>query len=111
MGKPSKAWPIDPTGRVWITEAAEDEVATASVQVDDEGVVLTTSTSGLRRRKLVVRNMMSSIVYIGNADVTAPAGFPLFQFDEIELDVTDDAIVKAITSSGQSSLVQIMEVG
>lgn len=111
MGKPSKAWPIDPTGRVWITEAADDQIATASVQVDDEGVVLTTSTSGLTRRKLLVRNMMSTVVYIGDADVTAAAGFPLFQLDEIEIDVTNDAIVKAITSSGQSSLVQIMEVG
>lgn len=114
MGKPSKAWPIDPTGRVWITEAAVKEIAAAEITVGTTAVTLTTNTSGLRRRKLFVRNIQTEpevVVYVGDADVTASNGFPLFDQDEIELDVSPEAVVKAIRASGATDgKLTIMEM-
>lgn len=114
MGKPSKAWPIDPTGRVWITEAADKEIATAEITVGTTAVTLTTSTSGLMRRKLLIRNSLlehNVVVYIGDANVTVSSGYPLYQLDELELDVDPSAIVKAIRASGANDgEVTIMEI-
>lgn len=114
MGKPSKAWPIDFAGRVWITEAGETRVATATISVGTTAVTLTTGVSGFKRRKLFVRNQRGTtevVVYIGNADVSVSSGFPLYGNDEIELDVSDAAVVKAIRASGGSDgEVRIMEV-
>ncbi len=114
MGKPSKAWPIDPTGRVWITEAAEKEIATAEITVGTTAVTLTTNTSGLKRRKLFVQNTQvdpAVVAYLGDANVSAASGFPLYPYDEIELDVTSDAVVKAIRASGATDgKLRIMEV-
>lgn len=114
MGKPSKAWPIDFAGRVWITEAGESRVATATITVGTTAVTLTTGVSGFKRRKLFVRNQLGVsevVVYIGDGDVTTSSGFPLYGNDEIELDVNDSAIVAAIRASGGSDgTVRIMEV-
>lgn len=113
MGKPSKAWPIDPTGRVWITEAADKEIATVDITVGTTAVTLTTNTSGLKRRKLLIRNIKAAevVVYIGDANVTSSAGYPLHQNDELELDVNENAVVKAIRASGGSDgEIRIMEV-
>ena len=115
MGKPSKALPIDATGRVLITEAAEKEVATAKIMVGTTAVTLTTNTSGLERRKLFVRNgkdgMPEVIVYIGDGNVTTSTGFPLYKLDELELDVDSSAVVKAIRASGPNDAeLRIMEI-
>lgn len=113
MGQPSKAWPIDPTGRVLITEAGETQIATANITVGTTAVTLTTGTSGLVRRKLLIRNTKGPevVVYIGDANVTTASGYPLFRNDEIELDVNDDAVVTAIRASGGSDgEVRVMEI-
>ncbi len=114
MGKPSEAWPIDFAGRVWITEAGETRIATATISVGTTAVTLTTGTSDFKRRKLFVRNQRGTsevVVYIGDGDVTTSSGFPLFGNDEIELDVNDTAVVKAIRASGGSDgEIRIMEV-
>lgn len=113
MGKPSKAWPIDATGRVWITEASDTQAATATITVGTTAVTLTTGTSGMKRRKLLVRNTKGPevVVYIGDANVTTSAGYSLHQYDELELDVNENAVVKAIRASGGSDgEVRIMEI-
>lgn len=114
MGKPSKAWPIDSTGRVWITEAGEVQAATAKVTIGTTAVTLMTGTSGLKRRKLFIRNTKADpevVVYIGDANVTTSAGYPLYQLDELEIDVNDSAVVAAIRASGGSDgEVTIMEI-
>ena len=115
MGKPSKALPIDATGRVLITEAAEKEVATADITVGTTAVTLTTNTPGLKRRKLFMRNQLVQgsevIVYIGDANVTTSTGFPLYKYDELELDVDSSAVVKAIRASGgNDGDLRIMEI-
>lgn len=114
MANPTKAFPVDATGRVLITEAAEERVTTAQVEVDDTAVELTTNTSGLKRRKLFVRNALKSseiVVYLGDSAVTASTGFPLYQYDEIELDVDVDAGVYAVAGSGESiAEVHVLEM-
>jgi hypothetical protein len=114
MGKPSEAWPIDVTGRVWITEAGEKEIATAEIAVGTTAVTLATGTSGLKRRKLLVQNIQvdpAVVSYLGDGDVSVSAGFPLYPYDEIELDVTSEAVVKAIRASGASDgKLRIMEI-
>ncbi len=115
MGKPSKAWPIDPTGRVWITEASAVRAATAQISVGMTAVLVTTGTSGLKRRKLLIRNIKDPevVVYIGDASVTVSSGFPLFELDELELDVDDSAVVKAIRATSPTApdgLLSIMEI-
>ncbi len=113
MGKPSKVWPIDPTGRVWITEAAENQIATATISVGTTAVTLTTNTSGLKRRKLLVRNTKGPevVAYVGDGNVSVSSGYPLFRNDEIELDVDASAVVAAIRASGGADgEVRIVEV-
>ncbi len=111
MGQASKVFPIDPTGRVLITEAADNEVATAKITVGTTAITLTTSTTGMRRRKLFVRNKADVIVYIGDANVSISTGFPLYRHDELELDVDSDAVVKAIRASGANDgELRIMEI-
>ena len=114
MGLPTKAFPIDPTGRVLFTEAADKEIATAKITVGTTATTLAGSTEGFKRRKLFVRNTVGRpevVVYIGDANVTTSAGFPLYRHDELELDVDSDAVVKAIRASGDDDgEVRIMEV-
>lgn len=114
MGKPSKAWPIDSKGRVWITEAGEKEIATAEITVGTTAVTLTTGTSGLKRSKLLVQNIQVDpdvVVYLGDGNVTVSTGFPLYKFDEIELDVASEAVVAAIRASGATDgKLRIMEI-
>jgi len=112
MGHPSIAYPIDATGRILITDAADKEVATASITVTaTAAVTLTTNTTGLKRRKLLIRNIKSPevVVYIGDSTIEATPGLPLYQDNELTLYVSNDAIVKAIVDSGQGEL-RIMEV-
>jgi len=111
MGHPSIAYPIDATGRILITDAADKEVATAKIMVGTVAVTLTTNTTGLKRRKLLIRNIKSPevVVYIGDSTIEATPGLPLYQDDELTLHVSNDAIVKAIVDSGQGEL-RIMEV-
>jgi hypothetical protein len=114
MANPTKAFPIDPTGRILITEAADTRVATAQLQVGDTAVELTTNTTGMRRRKLFVRNAQASsanVIYIGDSAVSSSSGFPLYRWDEIELDVDRAAGVYAIAASGlQNDEVHDLEV-
>lgn len=111
MANPTKAFPVDPTGRILVTEAADTRVATAQLEVGTTAVELTTGTSGMKRRKLFVRNALQSseiVVYIGDSGVTTSTGFPLYQYDEIELDVDADAGVYAIAASTDSE-VHVLE--
>lgn len=115
MAHPTKAFPIDPTGRVLITEAADTEVATKQITVGDTSVELTTSTTDMKRRKLFVRNALRAqhaevVVYIGDSNVTTETGFPLYRFDEIELDVDIDASVYAIApDSKENAEIHVLE--
>jgi len=113
MGQPSKAFPIDPTGRILFTEAADKEIATANITVGTAAVTITTNTTDLNRRKLFIRNKATPevVVYIGDVNVTTSTGFPLYRNDELELDVDNDAVVKAIRGSGASAgELRIMEI-
>ncbi len=116
MANPTKAFPIDPTGRVLITEAADKQVATKQLTVGDTVVELTTNTTGMKRRKLFVRNAIRGIgteviVYLGDANVTSASGFPLYQFDEIELDIDVAAGVYAIAAiDDENEEIHILEL-
>lgn len=67
---------------------------------------------------LVDRNTMSvrvwgaQVVFFGASDVTAAQGYPKFQYEEISMDVQDDASVElyAVCASGQSSEVRVLEI-
>lgn len=111
MANPTKAFPIDAAGRMLISEAADTRVATAQLEVGTTAVELTTNTSGMRRRKLFVRNALTSseiVVFLGDSGVTTGTGFPLCQYDEIELDVDVDAGVYAIAATTNAE-VHVLE--
>lgn len=105
MANQTKAFPIDATGRVLVTEAADSQIASAQLTVGDEAVELASGATGMNRRKLLVRNAKTSeiVVYIGDSNVTSSTGFPLYQYDEIELDLDAGAGVYAISASGQEN--------
>jgi hypothetical protein len=106
--------PIDVDGRIEVTEAGESQVATAKIDIGSSATTLATGASGLKRRRLIVRNTKSAseiVVYIGDANVTTSTGFPLYQWDEFEMDVDVDAVVKAIRAPGAADgEVRIMEI-
>ncbi len=111
MAQPSIAYPIDSTGRILITDAADKQVATAKIPVGTAAVALTTNTTGLKRRKLLIRNIKSPevVVYIGDSTIETIPGLPLYQDDELILHVSNDAVVKAIADSVDGEL-RIMEI-
>jgi len=65
----------------------------------------------MKRRKLFVRNALKPseiIIYLGDSGVTSATGFPLYKFDEIELDVNVDAGVYAIAATTNAE-VHVLE--
>lgn len=112
MSKPSKALPVDATGRVLITEAADTEVDTKQITVTSTPVKLTI-TDGPKRRKLLVERPLAApdvVVYIGGDNsVSHTTGYPLYHLDQLELDVDDSAEVWAVTESDDGE-VHIMEI-
>jgi hypothetical protein len=113
MGLPSKAYGVDRTGRVLISEAAESEVATKQfTNVGTTAVELKTD-AGLNRRKLLIRNAKATgdevVIYIGDSNVSTSTGYPLYRWDEIELDVNADAGVYAIAAES-GGVVHITEI-
>lgn len=51
------------------------------------------------------------VIYVADANVTTSNGFPLYRFDELELDVSEAAVVKAIRASGEvDGKLRIMEI-
>ena len=64
------------------------------------------------RNALTLRVWGANNIYFGPSTVTSTNGYPKKQFEELSLDVTDDADVAvwAICSSGQTSELRIMEV-
>ncbi len=118
MGQSSKAFPIDVTGRVLITEAADSEVKTVQLGVGvTPGAVEMKITSGpLKRRKLLITVPLEApsdiVVYIGGANtVNELTGYPMYHLDQLELDVNDQTEVWAMVEEGKSAgKVHIMEV-
>ena len=113
MEKASKSFGIDRTGRMFFSEAADSRVASAKLQPGTStGLLLTAGVTGLKRRKLFVRNVKTPevVVYLGEStSVTTSNGWPLYQYDEIELDVASDATVFVIAASSGAEL-RVLEV-
>jgi len=116
MGQPSKALTIDPTGRVLITDAADNKVMTQHFTVNSSSVELKITTNPLKRRKLLITvpegTPSGIVVYIGGDDaVDEITGYPMYRLDQLELDVDSTAEVWAMTEPGKDSgEVHIMEI-
>lgn len=70
------------------------------------------ATAFANRNTLSVRVLGASTVYFGGNALTATNGYPKFQFEEISMDVTDDAGVNlyAVCDTGESSEIAILEI-
>lgn len=66
----------------------------------------------VNRNSLSIRVWGPNRVFFGDATVTATTGYPKLQFEEIHLDIQDDAAVEmyAICSAGQTCEIRIMEI-
>ena len=110
MANPSRAIPIDALGRVLTTEAGEKEIRAKEFTVGSQTAVKLAIAGGPNRRKLFVTNSeLDRVVYIGDMTVSTSTGFPLYLYDEIELDVDETAEVWAI-ADGENTDVRILEV-
>lgn len=61
-------------------------------------------TAETGRLSLQIHNIGTETIYIGDANVTAAAGFPLAAGDDASFDIADGVDVYAITSSGEADV-------
>ncbi len=101
MGTPTRLQNVDDRGYVFMTEAADCQIVTNKVLVSNTTATLLPSTPLTARRRMYIKNFGANgtdKIYVGGPDVTTTNGWPLAQFDELILDVTDDLRVYAIGS-------------
>ena len=116
MSTPAKAVTLDVRGHTRVTRVANKQIATKQFNlIKDVETVLTGGVPGMKRRKLCVRvqtSPTSVIVYLGTSGVTVSDGWPMYDGDEVEFDVTNEADVRAIASLGvaDSATVYVLEL-
>ena len=112
MATHSKAFGIDTKGRMLFSEAADTKLASKQFTSvgSSSATLLVSNDSTIKRRKLFIKNIGTAVVYIGDSTVSSTNGFPLYQFDELELDVNDAADIRARTAGTDVGVVHILEV-
>ncbi len=112
MGTPTRLQNVDDRGYVFMTEAADCQIVTSAVTVDDDPAVLLPASPLTGRRRMYIKNNNSDtdILYIGGSDVTEANGWPLAAGEELILDVTDDVRVYGIASSADTVDARILEI-
>lgn len=100
------------TGTVDTNLNGLDNYKTTQYTVGTSAVQLTTSPLANRSSMniKVVTTSNSEAVYIGNASVTTSTGFPLFNGDSIQLDLTPTSSIYAIGSAAGQK-VYVIELG
>lgn len=87
-------------------------------QLKSQSIIITEVPTKVPAIPIVDRNAISirvwgtNVVYFGDASVTVEDGYPKKQFEEISLDVKDNAAVEiyAVCSIGQTCELRIMEL-
>lgn len=94
-------------------EGLKGSILTTVITVGNTATALpTTALSG--RRTIMIENLSTNIIYIGNADCTAnensTGGYQLAnQYDTIIIDATDDITIYAVSVAGTDK-VCVMEI-
>lgn len=118
MSTPSRVFNIDGNGFAQVTLARSTKIATAQIELtsSNQRKKLETGAS-IARRKLLIRAFSSAIsgqwpVYVGDVNVTDSDGWPLYKYDEIELDVDDSVDVYGYSpvTGIQIASLSIMEI-
>ena len=70
------------------------------------------ATALTNRNNITIRVWGEKIVYFGDSSVTSSTGYPKFQYEEISMDLKDDAAVEvwAVCAAGESCVLKIMEI-
>ncbi len=116
MSKPSKHFNFDDDGFAQISFVNNNGFKTAQFTLDSNNlsVILTTNPT-FDRRLIVVKNESDDgiIVYVGDANVTADDGIPLYPGDIMQFPIDEDSTFKAVIESGQlgSAKVYLLEIG
>lgn len=86
-------------------------ITTAAITITDVATKIPASAFA-GRDTMAVRIIGAETVYIGGSTVTVANGFPKFQNETIELDITDSVSVElhGICESGKSSEVRAIEI-
>lgn len=87
-------------------------IKTTTIMVTDVPTKLP-ATAMVLRNGISVRIWGTNIVYVGGSTVTAINGYPKMQFEEIQMDITDNSLVElyGICDSGKTCEVRVIEVG
>ena len=118
MSTPSRVFNIDGNGFAEVTLARATKIATAQIELTSSNQRKKLETgAAITRRKLWVRAESPDPVaqwpiYVGDASVTASDGWPLYKYDEIELDVDDSVDVYGYSPvlGSAKSYLSIMEI-
>ena len=116
MSKPSKHFNFDDDGFAQISFVNNNGFKTGQFTLDSNNlsVILTTNPT-FDRRLLVVKNESEDgiIVCVGNEDVAAGDGIPLYPGDIMQFPLDEDSTFKAVIAPNQlgSAKVRALETG
>jgi hypothetical protein len=86
------------------------DIRTTSVSVGSSSAIALPESSLPSRRSVVIYNLSSVVVYVGDADVTAANGIPLAaSTGSFSADI-GSVVLYAIAASGTDNDIRIMEV-
>lgn len=104
-----QAFKTDALGRLY-TNATHQTMAFDAVEIDDAEATDLAATDLENRKKIIIQNVGTVPVYIGDDSVTAATGLRLSGGGVLELEVGPGVDLHAIAPSGKDGLVRIMEL-
>ena len=85
-------------------------VKSSNVDTNSTNAVKVPSTPLGSRRTMSIKNKSDVIVYLGASDVSSSNGFPLAVDESIDLDLASTVDLYAISASGSSKELRILEM-
>jgi len=116
MSKPSKHFNLDDDRFAKVSFANNNGLKTAQFTLDSNNLSVTLTTNpSFDRRLLVLKNGSEDgiIVYVGNEDVAAGDGIPLYPGDIMQFPLDEDSTFKAVIAPNQLGLAKVyaLEIG